>query len=95
MLAIRQANDGDIVPVARLFRAVRAACLPYLPELHTPEEDLAFFRDRVFKECEVWVAGAMDGFIACRAVPAGSIISTCGLSGSDTALALRCSRRHR
>ena len=67
MRAIRQANDGDIASVARLFRAVRAACLPYLPHLHTPEEDLAFFRDRVFRECEVWIAGAMDGFIACRA----------------------------
>ena len=67
MHAIRQANDGDIVPVARLFGAVRAACLPYLPDLHTPEEDLAFFRERVFRECEVWIAGAIDGFIAFRA----------------------------
>jgi ribosomal protein S18 acetylase RimI-like enzyme len=52
--------------VARLFRVVRRACLPYLPDLHTPEEDLAFFRDRVFAECEVWIAGAIDGFIAFR-----------------------------
>ena len=66
MLAIRQADDGDIAAVARLFRVVRVACLPYLPDLHTPEEDLAFFRERVFAECEVWIAGAMDGFIAFR-----------------------------
>ena len=67
MPAIRQADDGDIVPVARLFRAVWAARLPYLPVLHTPEEDLAFFRDRVFRECDVWIAGAIEGFIAFRA----------------------------
>ena len=59
---------GDAEAVARLFRAVRRACLPYLPELHTPDEDLGFFRDRVFAECEVWVtqADAIDGFIAFR-----------------------------
>jgi len=43
--------------------------MPYLPDLHTPEEDRAFFRDRVFAECEVWVAkrdGALAGFCAFR-----------------------------
>jgi GNAT superfamily N-acetyltransferase len=64
---IRQANEEDIAPVARLFRAVCTVCLPYLPDLHTPEEDLAFFQDRVFAECDVWIHGAMDGFIAFRA----------------------------
>ena len=65
---IRRAQAGDAESVARLFRAVRRACLPYLPDLHTAAEDLAFFRDRVFAECEVWVAQAdtLDGFIAFR-----------------------------
>lgn len=64
--AIRRADARDVAPVARLFRAVRRAHLPYLPELHTPDEDLRFFGDRVFTACEVWVAGAPDGFIAFR-----------------------------
>src|SRR6476619_8379943 len=66
--AIRRAEMDDAEAVARLFRAVRQACLPYLPDLHTPDEDLGFFRGRVFAECEVWVAqaGAIDGFIAFR-----------------------------
>jgi putative acetyltransferase len=64
--AIRRAGADDIVAIARLFRAVVRADLPYLPELHTPEEDLWFFRHRVSVECEVWVAGASDGFIAFR-----------------------------
>jgi putative acetyltransferase len=65
---IRRGQTSDAEAVARLFRAVRRACLPYLPELHTPEEDLGFFRERVFAECEVWVtqAEAIDGFIAFR-----------------------------
>jgi putative acetyltransferase len=65
---IRRGQAGDIEAVARLFRAVRRACLPFLPDLHTAEEDLGFFRDRVFAECDVWVAqaGAIDGFIAFR-----------------------------
>jgi GNAT superfamily N-acetyltransferase len=67
--AIRRAVAQDAAPVARLFRAVRLASLPYLPDLHTAEEDLWFFRNRVFAECEVWVAqaAAIDGFIAFRA----------------------------
>jgi putative acetyltransferase len=65
---IRRAVADDIKAVAQLFRAVRCACLPYLPELNTPDEDLGFFRDRVFAECEVKVAQAeaIDGFIAFR-----------------------------
>jgi GNAT superfamily N-acetyltransferase len=59
----------DIEAVARLHRHVRSTCLPFLPELHTPDEDLQFFRETVFAQCEVWVAGdaAIDGFIAFRA----------------------------
>lgn len=47
---------------------VRTACLPYLPDLHTSAEDLAFFRDRVFHECAIWVVGEapIDGFCAWR-----------------------------
>ena len=68
MHAIRQAEMDDAEAVARLFRAVRRASLPYLPDLHTPEEDLGFFRHRVFADCEVWLAQAraIDGFIAFR-----------------------------
>jgi GNAT superfamily N-acetyltransferase len=68
MPRIRPATPRHVEAVARLFRAVRTACLPYLPDLHTPAEDLAFFRDRVFPECFVWVGGeaSIDGFCAWR-----------------------------
>jgi putative acetyltransferase len=66
---IRPATAEDAEAVARLFRRVREASLPYLPRLHTPQEDLAFFRDRVLAESIVWVAeaeGELLGFIAAR-----------------------------
>lgn len=62
----RRATPQDAPAIARLFRLVRQACLPYLPELYTPEQELAFFRDRVLPEREVWCIGGerIDGFIA-------------------------------
>jgi putative acetyltransferase len=66
MAQIIQATTRDIEAVARLFRAVRSACLPYLPDIHTPAEDLSYFRDCVFRTCEVWLAGVgePEGFCA-------------------------------
>ena len=66
---IRRATPEDAEAVARLHREVRAACLPYLPDLHDAAETLRFFRDRVFPMSEVWVAGTGTpvGFCAFRA----------------------------
>jgi len=65
---IRRAKETDIEPVARLFREVRQACLPYLPVLHSSIDDRKFFQEQVFPSCEVWVCGAdaIDGFCAFR-----------------------------
>ena len=65
---LRRALTADIEPVALLFREIRQACLPYLPDLHSPAEDLVFFTEHVFLECEVWLAEAdgLDGFCAFR-----------------------------
>ena len=61
-LNIRRANQSDIAEIAHLFRRVRQACLPYLPDLHTPDEDLWFFREKMFRECDVWLA-ERDGLV--------------------------------
>jgi putative acetyltransferase len=67
-LAIRRVRVDDMAAIARLFRTTREACLPYLPELHAPEEDLRFFRERVFRETDMWVAEHphIVGFISYR-----------------------------
>lgn len=56
--ALRRAVASDMPAVARLNRHVRETCLPYLPDLHTPEEDRAFFQDHVFPSSDVWLAEA-------------------------------------
>ena len=66
---IRRADVADANAIASVHRLARRGAVPDLPELHTPEEDLAFFRDRVLKECEVWVAlagNAVLGFCALK-----------------------------
>lgn len=65
---IRFAAARDAVAIARLFRIVRAECLPYLPTLHTPEEDAEYFSALV-RESAVLVAelrGEVVAFAATR-----------------------------
>jgi putative acetyltransferase len=55
--APREAFPHDAREVAHLHRLVIRSCLPYLPELYTPEEDLWFFENRFFPEHRVWICG--------------------------------------
>jgi len=43
-----KATIEDMPEVARLFRISRESELPYLPKLHTPEEDLEYFSNVMF-----------------------------------------------
>jgi putative acetyltransferase len=52
---LRQAFPHDAAAIAGLHRNVRKAALPYLPDLHSPSEDLAFFADYFLPEHDVWV----------------------------------------
>jgi len=66
--ALRRAGRDDAAEIAILSARVRAAKLPYLPRLHTPEEDIEFFGGHVMRSCSVWIAAAerIVGFIAFR-----------------------------
>jgi GNAT superfamily N-acetyltransferase len=67
MITLRRATPDDALPVAALFTHTRRTCMPYLPALHTADEDRAWMRDVVFKHCNVWVAeldGRLAGFLA-------------------------------
>ncbi|SFR33061.1 GNAT family N-acetyltransferase [Litoreibacter janthinus] len=55
-IAIRQAGPDESDAVAAIARTSREHFLPYLPKLHSFEGDKKFYRNRVFPECEVWVA---------------------------------------
>ncbi len=66
---LRRLALADMDEAARVFRISFDQALPTLKRLHTPDEDRAFFRERVFAACEMWGAfadGAMTGFIAFR-----------------------------
>lgn len=54
---------------AQVHRRSFDAQLPWLSDLHTPEEDTGYFRDHVFRDCTVWGIFAGDvlaGMIAFR-----------------------------
>ncbi|MGJ5178900.1 GNAT family N-acetyltransferase [Bradyrhizobium oligotrophicum] len=54
---------------ARVHRASFDLALPWLAGLHTPVEDRWFYRERVFRDCELWGAFQGDeltGFVAFR-----------------------------
>jgi len=55
-IASMAANPSHVAEIARLFRTVRQRSMPYLPVLHTPEEEGEFFRDHVFTMDEVEIA---------------------------------------
>jgi GNAT superfamily N-acetyltransferase len=67
-IAVRRAALDESDAIAGLLRRVMRACLPYLPDLRTPEEDRRFVRDRMFVDCAVWVAASdtLHGFCAFR-----------------------------
>lgn len=72
-MIIRRAGLYDMDALARLYRDTVRRALPFLPELHTPEEDRAFFRDRLFQEFDVWVAEQDRRFLGYIAFRAGFI----------------------
>ncbi|WP_421726281.1 GNAT family N-acetyltransferase [Bauldia sp.] len=59
--SIRRLSLSDMDRAAIVLRTAFDDALPWLSGLHTPEEDRAFFRNRVFVDDEVW--GAIDGEI--------------------------------
>ena len=61
---LRRAKPGDATAIAVLLRRAFRISLPFLPELHTPEQDLWFVREQMLVKDEVWVAEDADGLLA-------------------------------
>src|SRR6185437_14189007 len=55
-MTLRRLELADMDAAARIHRAAFDRALPWLAGLHTPDEDRWFFRERVFRACEVWGA---------------------------------------
>ncbi|MDQ6941901.1 MAG: GNAT family N-acetyltransferase [Candidatus Eremiobacteraeota bacterium] len=68
-MVVRRARVDESDAAAALFRLSKETAMPYLPDLHTRDEDRAYLRERVFATCEVWVAernGELAGLCAFR-----------------------------
>ena len=68
-IAIRRLTAIDAIQAARVHRAAFDDRLPWLRGLHTPQEDIDFYRGTVFSSCKVWGGFAGDdlvGFVAFR-----------------------------
>ena len=63
---LRLAAPADAPRLARIHRQARIVAMPWLPLLHTSEEDLAWMTNVVLPQQEVWVAVGTDaiGLIA-------------------------------
>ncbi len=64
---LRSATTQDAPLLARIHREARAAAMPWLPVLHTTDEDLAWMKNVVLAKQQVIVAASHDsalGYIA-------------------------------
>lgn len=67
-MKIRSATLTDSAEIARISRAARIQAMPYLPNLHTSDEDLAFFTSEIANsDCQVaLIDGRIVGFGCAR-----------------------------
>jgi GNAT superfamily N-acetyltransferase len=69
-LILRRAKPEDAAAIAGLLRHTFRVSLPFLPQLHTPQDDLWFVREQMLVKDEVWLAeddlGVLLGFVAFR-----------------------------
>lgn len=61
---LRAATPTDAPAIAALIRRSKAVAMPWLPVLHTPEEDLDWVRDVLLARQEVLVADAAGSIVA-------------------------------
>jgi putative acetyltransferase len=86
---IRRARSEDAEAVARIFRESRAEAMPWLPVLHTPEENLDFFRRALGGEAYVFdLDDAVAGFIVLRDGLLVALFVAPGLQGRGVGSAL-------
>jgi putative acetyltransferase len=66
---LRPATFKDAPAMSRILWDCFEVSLPFLPQLHTRDEHVAYFRERLLPEHDVWVAeldGRVAGYIGYR-----------------------------
>ncbi len=59
----RPRGEEDVVPAARLHRLSMRTAMPWLAEVHTPDEDVVWMRDTIFAWHSVWLACAGEAIV--------------------------------
>lgn len=70
MIDLRPARASDAPAIARILRTSMRTAMPWLPDLHTQEEDLRFVQNRLLPDGRTTVAeeaGQMVGYMALSA----------------------------
>lgn len=68
-MKIGLATQGDALAMAQIHRAARKSAMPWLPDIHSANEDLRYFSTQVLPIQQVLIARADEqsvGFIACH-----------------------------
>lgn len=60
-MTLRRATLADMPALARLHRRTVEVSLPFVPRLHTPEEDAWWFAERLYPANQVWLAEGVEG----------------------------------
>jgi GNAT superfamily N-acetyltransferase len=66
-VTLRRAVPADVPAIAALYRASQWENLPNLPDIHTREEDVAFFGGQMLPNQTVWVIEDGQGGLAAYA----------------------------
>ncbi|MDB5472183.1 MAG: family N-acetyltransferase [Caulobacter sp.] len=69
-MTLRRAVQTDVPAIAALYRASQWLNLPTLPDIHTREEDLAFFGGQMLPNQTVWVIEDGQGGLSAYAAGA-------------------------
>jgi len=70
-MRLRRASLADMPVVAALHRTTLRVSLPFLPELHTAEDDRRFFSGAFFEANRIWIAEDETGLAGYAAIAAG------------------------
>ena len=68
-MILRLATPVDALAIATLMRTTFRVSLPFLPDIHTAAQDLAYVSGHLITDTEVWVAeigGVIAGYVAFR-----------------------------
>lgn len=68
MITLRLARMEDASTLARIHTLSRVTAMPWLPRLHTPEEDIWWMETIVLPEQEVWVAEINEVIVGLAAI---------------------------